>query len=83
MDFVERSAPASRLERSGHTAFIDNHTLFVFGGYQVSASPAQVRRAAASILCFCFLISRFRKNGPNHRRVRFLFLFLCTFLTKE
>lgn len=35
MDAVERSAPVSRLERSSHTALIDNNTLFVWGGYQV------------------------------------------------
>ncbi|CAG06546.1 unnamed protein product [Tetraodon nigroviridis] len=34
MDSAERTAPASRLERSGHSAFIDDNTLFVFGGYQ-------------------------------------------------
>uniref|UniRef100_H3DA96 Kelch domain containing 1 n=1 Tax=Tetraodon nigroviridis TaxID=99883 RepID=H3DA96_TETNG len=34
---AERTAPASRLERSGHSAFIDDNTLFVFGGYQVIA----------------------------------------------
>lgn len=44
MDFVARNAPASRLERSGHAAFIDNNTLFVFGGYQVSAP--HLRRCA-------------------------------------
>lgn len=36
MDAVYRSAPVSRLERSSHTALIDNNTLFVWGGYQVS-----------------------------------------------
>ncbi|XP_003977277.1 kelch domain-containing protein 1-like [Takifugu rubripes] len=34
MDCVERPG---RLERSGHAAFIDNNTLFVWGGYQVVA----------------------------------------------
>lgn len=48
MDSAERTAPASRLERSGHSAFIDDNTLFVFGGYQVSrltcagAPPASI-----------------------------------------
>lgn len=42
MDVVERTAPVSRLERSGHTAFIDNNTLYVWGGYQVSAYYLQV-----------------------------------------
>ncbi|KAF1373607.1 hypothetical protein PFLUV_G00240660 [Perca fluviatilis] len=37
MDVAERTAPVSRLERSGHTAFIDNNTLYVWGGYQVVA----------------------------------------------
>lgn len=41
MDCVERP---ERLERSGHTAFIDNNTLFVWGGYQVSAP--HLRRCA-------------------------------------
>lgn len=38
MDAVEGSAPVSRLERSSHTAFIDNNTLYVWGGYQVVAA---------------------------------------------
>ncbi|KAE8283954.1 Kelch domain-containing protein 1 [Larimichthys crocea] len=37
MDAAEETAPVSRLERSSHTAFIDNNTLFVWGGYQVVA----------------------------------------------
>nr|CBN81669.1 Kelch domain-containing protein 1 [Dicentrarchus labrax] len=37
MDAAERTAPESRLERSSHTAFIDNNTLYVWGGYQVVA----------------------------------------------
>ncbi|XP_038592082.1 kelch domain-containing protein 1-like isoform X1 [Micropterus salmoides] len=37
MDAVERTAPGSRLERSSHTAFIDNNTLYVWGGYQAVA----------------------------------------------
>lgn len=45
MDVVELSAPVSRLERSGHTAFIDNNTLYVWGGYQVSAYNLQVTAA--------------------------------------
>lgn len=35
MDAAERTATASRLQRSSHTAFIDNNTLYVWGGYQV------------------------------------------------
>lgn len=35
MDAAEGSVPVSRLERSSHTAFIDNNTLYVWGGYQV------------------------------------------------
>ncbi|XP_076616563.1 kelch domain-containing protein 1-like [Chaetodon auriga] len=38
MDAAEGSAPVSRLERSSHTAFIDNNTLYVWGGYQVVAA---------------------------------------------
>ncbi|KAL7372910.1 hypothetical protein ABVT39_023941 [Epinephelus coioides] len=37
MDAAERDAPVSRLERSSHTAFIENNTLYVWGGYQVVA----------------------------------------------
>lgn len=37
MDAAERRAPVSRLERSSHTAFIDNNTLYVWGGCQVVA----------------------------------------------
>ncbi|KAA8581300.1 hypothetical protein FQN60_002881 [Etheostoma spectabile] len=37
MDVADRSAPVSRLERSGHTAFIESDTLYVWGGYQVVA----------------------------------------------
>ncbi|XP_042363845.1 kelch domain-containing protein 1-like isoform X2 [Plectropomus leopardus] len=37
MDAAGGDAPVSRLERSGHTAFIDNNTLYVWGGYQVVA----------------------------------------------
>lgn len=32
---ADRDAPVSRLERSSHTAFIDNNTLHVWGGFQV------------------------------------------------
>lgn len=38
MDAVERTAQVSRLERSSHTAFIENNTLFVWGGYQVRST---------------------------------------------
>ncbi|KAK2884522.1 kelch domain-containing protein 1-like isoform X2 [Channa argus] len=34
---AERDAPGKRLERSSHTAFIDNNILHVWGGYQVVA----------------------------------------------
>ncbi|XP_029312521.1 kelch domain-containing protein 1-like [Cottoperca gobio] len=34
---AERNAPVSRLERCNHTAFIEKHTLYVWGGYQVVA----------------------------------------------
>uniref|UniRef100_UPI0037E9B093 kelch domain-containing protein 1-like n=1 Tax=Semicossyphus pulcher TaxID=241346 RepID=UPI0037E9B093 len=34
---TETSVPVSRLERSSHTAFIDDNTLYVWGGYQVVA----------------------------------------------
>lgn len=37
MDAVDDApvSPMNRLERSSHTAFIDNNTLYVWGGYQV------------------------------------------------
>ncbi|XP_054455205.1 kelch domain-containing protein 1-like [Anoplopoma fimbria] len=35
MDAAERGAPVSRLERSSHTAFIEDSRLYVWGGYQV------------------------------------------------
>lgn len=75
MDFVARSAPASRLERSDHTAFIDNNTLFVFGGYQVGAP--YLRRCALlmqqlpSVVCPpSLLMSQSQQNGLNNRRVQ-------------
>ncbi|XP_062299094.1 kelch domain-containing protein 1-like [Scomber scombrus] len=37
MDAADRDAPVSQLERSSHTAFIDNNTLHVWGGFQVVA----------------------------------------------
>lgn len=76
MDSVERSAPASRLERSDHTAFVDNNTLFVFGGYQVGAP--HLRRCALlmqqlpSVVCPPSLLrSQSQQNGlKNHSRVQ-------------
>ncbi|XP_058477817.1 kelch domain-containing protein 1-like [Solea solea] len=35
MDAAGRDAPMSPQERSSHTAFIDNNTLYVWGGYRV------------------------------------------------
>eukprot|EP00064_Thunnus_orientalis_P010872 superscaffoldBa00001514_g10901 len=38
MDAADRDGETvSRLERSSHTAFIDNNTMYVWGGYQVAA----------------------------------------------
>ncbi|XP_037547154.1 kelch domain-containing protein 1 [Nematolebias whitei] len=34
---MDAALPVSRLDRSDHTAFIHNNTLFVWGGYQVEA----------------------------------------------
>lgn len=39
---MDAALPVSRLDRSDHTAFIHNNTLFVWGGYQVSCLPVQV-----------------------------------------
>lgn len=71
MDLVERTAPASRLERSGHSAFIDNNTLFVFGGYQVSDSPAQVcaANAAAPPPCLSSAFVTPAAEGPQRPRL--------------
>ncbi|KAM8837344.1 kelch domain-containing protein 1-like isoform 2-T3 [Spinachia spinachia] len=35
MDAAERTGAASRLERSSHTAFVEERTLYVWGGYQM------------------------------------------------
>ncbi|KAM9336264.1 kelch domain-containing protein 1-like [Symphorus nematophorus] len=52
MDATERSAPERRLERSGHTAFIDNNnTLYVWGGYQVVAAEDAVLPSDELWLC--------------------------------
>ncbi|XP_030611384.1 kelch domain-containing protein 1-like [Archocentrus centrarchus] len=37
MDAAQGGAPLSPAERSSHTAFIENNTLYVWGGYQVVA----------------------------------------------
>lgn len=44
MAAAERTAAVSRLERSSHTAFIADSTLYVWGGYQVGdvGVPEQV-----------------------------------------
>lgn len=49
MDAVHRSAPVSRLERSSHTALIDNNTLFVWGGYQVSGCVCTLPSTCAGV----------------------------------
>lgn len=62
MDAVERSAPVSRLERSSHTALIDNNTLFVWGGYQVRNLCVCVY--ATIYLCRCVCNRRDKGNKP-------------------
>ncbi|XP_047464736.1 kelch domain-containing protein 1-like [Mugil cephalus] len=51
MDAAQRDAPVSRLERSSHTAFIDNNTLYVWGGYQVVAGEDVILPSAEIWLC--------------------------------
>ncbi|KAF7203989.1 kelch domain-containing protein 1 [Nothobranchius furzeri] len=46
-----RDAPESRLERSSHTAFIHNNTLYVWGGYQVAAGQDVILPSEEIWLC--------------------------------
>ncbi|KAM7370580.1 hypothetical protein PAMP_010112 [Pampus punctatissimus] len=55
MDAAGRDAPMSRLERSSHTAFIDNNTLYVWGGYQVVAGEDVM--LPSNEICLCDLDS--------------------------
>ncbi|XP_059181369.1 kelch domain-containing protein 1-like [Centropristis striata] len=48
---AESSAAGSRLERSSHTAFIDNNTLHVWGGYQVVSGEDVVLPSDEIWLC--------------------------------
>ncbi|XP_024857884.1 kelch domain-containing protein 1-like isoform X1 [Kryptolebias marmoratus] len=50
MDAGRADGAGSRLERSSHTAFIRNNTLFVWGGYQVSRLPEQVEAGQDVVL---------------------------------
>ncbi|CAI5658273.1 kelch domain-containing protein 1 isoform X1 [Oreochromis niloticus] len=51
MDAAQRDAPVSPLERSSHTAFIHNKTLYVWGGYQVVAGQDVVLPSDEIWLC--------------------------------
>lgn len=42
MDAAERTGPVSRLERSSHTAFLEERALYVWGGHQVSDVAMQL-----------------------------------------
>lgn len=45
-------AAESRLERSSHTAFIENNTLYVWGGYQVRDHTVTVGFTCAGVSVF-------------------------------
>ncbi|KAM9837795.1 kelch domain-containing protein 1-like [Aulostomus maculatus] len=51
MTAAGRDDQMSRLERSSHTAFIDNNTLFVWGGYQVVGGEDAVLPSDELWLC--------------------------------
>lgn len=56
MDAARREeAAVSTLERSGHTAFIRNNTLFVWGGYQVRHLPEQVDSHTCTVFFNVFI----------------------------
>lgn len=68
MDCVERPG---RLERSGHTAFIDDNTLFVWGGYQVSAPHLRrcallARQLPRTVCPLRFLLSPHLQQKPEY-----------------